>query len=285
MATTGVSPDPFSGGIELTSTYVINGKSDIAGPSNARSTAIETTRSLVNRKKPSMATTATEDSDDSPPQTPTDVPSDRSAQTTPESSPRKLEAPKGHRARQASVEPENPDRTRERVHAKVRASEEDVLAGTAYPRISKPVELLRPSYDVVVIGSGYGGGVAASRVSRAGERVCVLERGRERWPGEYPVTSKDLLGQTHVSGKFAPGWWPGTMVEGGDPTGMYHLIFGKGLSAMVCNGLGGTSLMNANVFLEADEGTMSLHAWPPEIREQPDCLKSCEYLISEGRDT
>jgi hypothetical protein len=50
-----------------------------------------------------------------------------------------------------------------------------------FPRLSKPVELLRPSYDVVVIGSGYGGGVAASRMARGGQSVCVLERGKERW--------------------------------------------------------------------------------------------------------
>ena len=50
-----------------------------------------------------------------------------------------------------------------------------------FPRLSKPVELLRPSYDVVVIGSGYGGGVASSRMARGGQSVCVLERGKERW--------------------------------------------------------------------------------------------------------
>ena len=50
-----------------------------------------------------------------------------------------------------------------------------------YPRISKPTELLRHTYDVVVVGSGYGGGVAASRMARAGQSVCVLERGKERW--------------------------------------------------------------------------------------------------------
>jgi hypothetical protein len=50
-----------------------------------------------------------------------------------------------------------------------------------YPRISRPVELLRAEYDVVVIGSGYGGGVAASRMARGGQRVCVLELGKERW--------------------------------------------------------------------------------------------------------
>jgi len=49
------------------------------------------------------------------------------------------------------------------------------------PRISRPVELIRPTYDVVVIGSGYGGGVAASRLARGGQTVCLLERGKERW--------------------------------------------------------------------------------------------------------
>jgi FAD binding domain len=52
---------------------------------------------------------------------------------------------------------------------------------TRYPRISRPVELMRSEYDVVVIGSGYGGGVAASRMARAGQSVCVLELGKERW--------------------------------------------------------------------------------------------------------
>ena len=50
-----------------------------------------------------------------------------------------------------------------------------------FPRISRPVELLRHEYDVVVIGSGYGGGVAASRMARGKQSVCVLELGKERW--------------------------------------------------------------------------------------------------------
>lgn len=50
-----------------------------------------------------------------------------------------------------------------------------------FPRISRPLELIRSTYDVVVIGSGYGGGVAASRMARGGQSVCLLERGEERW--------------------------------------------------------------------------------------------------------
>ena len=50
------------------------------------------------------------------------------------------------------------------------------------------MEAIKPHYDVVVIGSGYGGGIAASRMARAGRSVCVLERGKEFQPGEYPDT-------------------------------------------------------------------------------------------------
>lgn len=106
-----------------------------------------------------------------------------------------------------------------------------------FPRISRPVELLRSSYDCVVIGSGYGGGVAASRMARAGESVCLLERGREKWPGEYPNGSAEAVKELHCSGTLAPGCLTeGIPVDGGDPTGMYHLIFGKGQNAIVGNG-------------------------------------------------
>lgn len=53
-------------------------------------------------------------------------------------------------------------------------------------RLSSPPEEIKAAYDVVVVGSGYGGGVAASRLARAGQRVCVIERGREFLSGEFP---------------------------------------------------------------------------------------------------
>ncbi|KAH8908597.1 FAD/NAD(P)-binding domain-containing protein [Coniochaeta sp. PMI_546] len=136
----------------------------------------------------------------------------------------------------------------------------------AFPRISKPVELMRNSYDCVVIGSGYGGGIAASRMARTGQSVCLLERGSEKWPGEYPAGTAEAFKELHYSGSFAPFFLNGTQVDGGNPTGMYHLIFGKGQNAVVCNGLGGTSLINANVFMPADRGTLGMKLWPPEIR-------------------
>jgi cholesterol oxidase len=46
------------------------------------------------------------------------------------------------------------------------------------------------SYDVVVEGSGFGGGIAACRLAEAGQRVCVLERGK-RWSSNESTTELD----------------------------------------------------------------------------------------------
>ena len=75
-----------------------------------------------------------------------------------------------------------------------------------FPRISKPVELLRNSYDCVVIGSEYGGGVAASRMTRAGQEVSLLERGLEWWPGEHtkPKAGYQTSGSDQASASGTP---------------------------------------------------------------------------------
>jgi cholesterol oxidase len=46
-------------------------------------------------------------------------------------------------------------------------------------------------YDVVVIGSGFGGSVSALRLAEKGYRVAVLEAGRRFADGEFPRTSWD----------------------------------------------------------------------------------------------
>lgn len=44
-------------------------------------------------------------------------------------------------------------------------------------------------FDVVIVGSGFGGSVAALRLSEKGYRVCVLEAGRRFEAGQLPKTS------------------------------------------------------------------------------------------------
>jgi choline dehydrogenase-like flavoprotein len=166
-----------------------------------------------------------------------------------------------------------------------------------YQRISKPVPMMRVEYDVVVVGSGYGGAVAASRMARAGKSVCLLELGKERWPGEYPVDLVKAVEQLHVSGEVFKDDAGEVMMDKGDPTGLYHLIVGDGQNAFVANGtllgdnsdilgLGGTSLLNANVFLKADNRTLSQGVFPPEIRKDPGSLDKCTHhcLVANSSD-
>ena len=47
-------------------------------------------------------------------------------------------------------------------------------------------------YDVVVVGSGFGGSVAALRLTEKGYRVAVLEAGRRFADDEFARTSWDL---------------------------------------------------------------------------------------------
>ncbi|KAH7345933.1 hypothetical protein BKA66DRAFT_433768 [Pyrenochaeta sp. MPI-SDFR-AT-0127] len=136
-----------------------------------------------------------------------------------------------------------------------------------YPRLGLPPSSMKFEYDVVVIGSGYGGGVAASRMARAGKRVCVLERGAERWPGEYPYKFKDAMREYRVSGRAL-----GKDFSVGKASGLYQTVKGDGQDVFLGNGLGGTSLINAGVFLKAEKRLLESRQWPIEIRENAEGL-------------
>ena len=45
-------------------------------------------------------------------------------------------------------------------------------------------------FDAIIIGSGFGGAVAALRLAEGGYRVLVLERGRRWRREEYPSISR-----------------------------------------------------------------------------------------------
>src|SRR5437762_11983568 len=104
-------------------------------------------------------------------------------------------------------------------------------------RLSSPIDTIKAHYSVVVIGSGYGGGIAASRLARAGQSVCVLERGKEFQPGEYPDTDVEFLSE--IQAHLPDGRTIGSRL------GLYDLRVNPELNALVGCGLGGTSLINA----------------------------------------
>lgn len=93
--------------------------------------------------------------------------------------------------------------------------------------------------------------------------------------GEYPSCLKDAAHEFHVSGNAGRDGKKLLDLELGKRTGLYHLVLGEGQNVFVGTGLGGTSLLNANVFLPADERTLALSAWPPEIRKHPGSLDQC----------
>jgi cholesterol oxidase len=114
----------------------------------------------------------------------------------------------------------------------------------------------QPVYDAVVIGSGYGGGVAASRLARMGLRLAVLEQGRLWRPGDFPITAKARIKTLRLTGR-AP--------KLGDPVGLYYLSVGKGLTVFGASGLGGGSLINAGVVLRPDLGRLRRAGWPDAV--------------------
>ncbi|SCL24511.1 GMC oxidoreductase [Micromonospora inyonensis] len=93
--------------------------------------------------------------------------------------------------------------------------------------------------DVVVVGSGFGGAVAAYRFARADRRVVVLERGRAYPPGSFPRAPAGL-------GRNL--WDPSEGLHG-----LFDVWSFRGLDAVVSSGLGGGSLIYANVLLRKDE--------------------------------
>ncbi|SDH73333.1 alkaline phosphatase D family protein [Variovorax sp. OV700] len=126
--------------------------------------------------------------------------------------------------------------------------------------------------DVLVIGSGYGGAVAAARLAGAFSldtapgiapgavpiKVYLLERGSEYLPGEFPATFAELPGHVRFS-----------MQDGrparGNASGLFDLRLGGDVNALLGNGLGGGSLINAAVMERATPDAFEGGAWPTDL--------------------
>ena len=93
-------------------------------------------------------------------------------------------------------------------------------------------------FDAVIIGSGFGGSVMAYRLAEAGLRVCLLERGKAYPPNSFPRKPYDL-GRNF--------WDPSSGLYG-----LFDIWSFKKSGALVSSGLGGGSLIYANIHLRKD---------------------------------
>ncbi|HSE81310.1 MAG TPA: GMC family oxidoreductase [Gaiellaceae bacterium] len=129
-------------------------------------------------------------------------------------------------------------------------------------------------FDAVVVGSGFGGSVLAYRLARAGKSVCVLERGRAYPPGSFPRGPREL----------SKAFW--------DPSEGYYGLFNlwsfKGIGAVVSSGLGGGSLIYANVllrkpeewFVQGGKAEDGYESWPVTYKELVPHYERAEAMLN-----
>lgn len=124
--------------------------------------------------------------------------------------------------------------------------------------LSEALSKAKKHYEILVIGSGYGAGAAASRLARAGREVAVLERGREIKPGDYPREAQKALEEVQMTLSHSG-------ERQGKADGLYDFRVGDDVNVLIGCGLGGTSLINANVAIEPDPRVYD--HWPEPYRE------------------
>lgn len=117
--------------------------------------------------------------------------------------------------------------------------------------------------EAVVIGSGFGGAISCCRLAQKwGKGVLLLERGKRYPMGSFPRSPHQMADNFWIdpsdrsrrSGR----------VRGRGLRGMYDIRNYTGMDAVVCAGLGGGSLIYANVFLEPPNEVFAAN-WPAGI--------------------
>ena len=132
-------------------------------------------------------------------------------------------------------------------------------------------------FDSIIVGSGFGGSVSALRLAEAGLRVCLLERGKAYPPGSFPRSPRD------VGANF---WDPS-----GGCQGLFDIWSFRDMEAVVSSGLGGGSLIYANVLLRKDEkwfvreetGKEAYEYWPVSRVELDPFYDRAEQVLRPQR--
>ncbi|HKX32799.1 MAG TPA: GMC family oxidoreductase [Blastocatellia bacterium] len=108
------------------------------------------------------------------------------------------------------------------------------------------------NFDVIVIGSGFGGAITGCRLAESGYKVLILERGR-RWDKDtYPRVDRD------------PKLWLWDHRHPERKTGWLDLRVFPNMSVAQGAGVGGGSLIYANVSAEARKEVFA-EGWPKDV--------------------
>lgn len=107
-----------------------------------------------------------------------------------------------------------------------------------------------PDFDIVIVGSGFGGAVCAYRLAKAGASVLVLERGRRWTPATFPRTPTDPWLWDERQPVQCHGW--------------FDVRVFPNMSVVQGAGVGGGSLVYANISIDAKKDTFDA-GWPAEI--------------------
>ena len=121
--------------------------------------------------------------------------------------------------------------------------------------LSENFRNIKKSYEFIVVGSGYGGAIAAARLAQAKREVCLLEQGREFPGGSFPESLPSVINE-------------GVIGKNKKPHALYQFHSFQDVNVLTGSGLGGTSLINANVVEPPESAFFSDEVWPKEIRSE-----------------
>lgn len=109
---------------------------------------------------------------------------------------------------------------------------------------------MKTAYDVVVVGSGFGGAVTACRLAQAGRSVCILERGKRWGKDEFPRSP----------GQVSKAFW-----RENEGLGFLEYRAFNRIDVIQGCGVGGGSLHYFNVHLRTPPTIFDSTLWPKEV--------------------
>jgi len=109
---------------------------------------------------------------------------------------------------------------------------------------------MKEIYDVVVIGSGFGGAINACRLAQAGRSVCIFERGKRWGKKDFPRTT----------GQVARSFW------NYKDLGLLDYRAFENIDVIQASGVGGGSLVYFNVHIRTPSEIFEDPRWPKGVK-------------------